>query len=235
MNRVLLWLVCFICASPSVNGQSFEVIGLQDTYRGIIGETIKAPLYFKNNTDKSIILVIRRVTNQIGSTQKSYFCFDNNCLDQAAFDYQIKVDPNQVINSFNIALEAGLAQGVSTVKYIAFLKYNPSEALEFDLNFLVDEKSRKKDIFMSDHLILHDVYPNPVQEHAFADYTLLNGEMEAKLIIHNILGNTIDQYSLPPTENRVKLRAEALNAGIYFYTLYLDSEGIFTGKIIIKK
>src|SRR5687767_8972099 len=110
----LQWLVCFICAAYSLNAQTFEVVGLQDSYRAIIGETIKVPLHFKNNTDKTIILVIRKVSNQIGSTQKNYFCIDNNCLDQRTEDYTIRVEPNQVINSFNVALEAGLAQGVSS-------------------------------------------------------------------------------------------------------------------------
>jgi hypothetical protein len=234
MNR-LLWLVCLICASYSLSAQSFEVIGLQETYRGVIGETIKVPLHFKNNTEKPIILVIRKVSNQLGTTQKNYFCIDNNCLDHRTEDYIIKVEPGQVLNSFNVALEAGLAQGVSSIKYLAFIKSSPGESLEFDLNFMVDERPEKQDIYASPYLILHDVYPNPVKDHAYADYTVLNEQVEAKIIIHNILGNTIDEISLPFTENKVKIRAESLNAGVYFYTLYIDNKGVVTRKMIVKK
>jgi len=234
MNR-LLWLVCLICAAYNVNAQSFEVIGLQETYRGVIGETIKVPLHFKNNTDKTITLVIRKVSNQIGSTQKNYFCIDNNCLDHHTEDYIIRVEPNQVLNSFNVALEAGLAQGVSTIKYIAFSKSSPGDSMEFDLNFMVDERPERPNIYTSEYLILHDLYPNPVKDHAFADYTILNERIEAKIVIHNILGNTIDEYNLPFSENRVKIRAESLSAGVYFYTLYIDNTAVATRKMICKK
>jgi hypothetical protein len=231
----LLRLVCLICAAFTANAQSFEVIGLQDTYRGVIGETIKVPLHFKNNTDKTITLVIRKVSNQIGSTQKNYFCIDNNCLDHRTEDYIIRVEPNQVLNSFNVALEAGLAQGVSTIKYMAFSKSSPGESMEFDLNFMVDERPERPNIYTSEYLILHDLYPNPVKDHAFADYTILNEQVEAKIVIHNILGNTIDEYNLPSSENRVKIRAESLNAGVYFYTLYIDNTAVATRKMICKK
>ena len=83
----LLWSVCLICAAYSINAQSFEVIGLQDTYRGAIGETIKVPIRFKNNSEKIITLVIRKISTQLGSTQKNYFCIDNNCLDSKTEDY----------------------------------------------------------------------------------------------------------------------------------------------------
>jgi hypothetical protein len=104
-----------------------------------------------------------------------------------------------------------------------------------DLNFSVEERTSKEDIYASNHIILHDVYPNPVVDYAFVNYDLLNDAMEAKIIIHNILGNPIEEYSLPSTENRVKIRADAMDAGIYFYTLYLDNEGVITRKLIVKK
>jgi hypothetical protein len=229
-----LWLVCFFCAAYSLNAQTFEVIGLQDTYRGLIGETIKVPIHFKNNTDKTITLVIRKISNQIGSTQKNYFCIDNNCLDQRTEDYIIKVEPNQVINSLNVALDAGLAQGLSSVRYLAFNR-SSGESLEFDVNFMVEEKPEKASIYTSSHLILYDVFPNPASDHAFADYHILNEKIKAKIVIHNILGNTIEEYNLPAEENRVKINAESMNAGIYFYTLYVDTKGVVTYKLIITK
>jgi hypothetical protein len=67
------------------------------------------------------------------------------------------------------------------------------------------------------------------------DYNIINDDIEAKIIIHNILGNAIEEYDLPAAENKVKIRAESMNAGIYFYTLYLDNEGVVTRKLIVKK
>lgn len=227
-------MTLFLLALGS-SAQSFELIGLQETYRGIIGETIKVPIRFKNNSDKAITLVIRKVSNQIGTTQKNFYCIDNNCLDQRTEDLVLKVEPDQMLSSLQVALEAGLAQGASTIKYLAFNKHSPSDSFEFDLNFLVEEKAEKQDIYSSNLIMLHDVYPNPVTDQAYVDYSILDSHIKAKIMIHNILGNAIEEYPLPASENKVKIRADILNSGIYFYTLYIDNEGVITRKLIVKK
>lgn len=234
MTRIL-WLVFCILITAGVSGQSFEVGPLQEVYKGYIGETVKVPLRFTNTTDKPLILIVRRVGSTLGGTQKNYFCPDNNCLEQQVEDVALRIEPRQTLSTFEIALEAGLANGISSARYLVYNRHNSAENIEFDLNFAVEERSAKEDIYSSPHIILHDVYPNPVVDYAHVDYDLINEEMEAKIIIHNILGNPIDEYNLPSSENRVKIRAESMNAGIYFYTLYLDSEGVMTRKIIVKK
>jgi hypothetical protein len=234
MIRCLL-TVCLVFAAWFTHAQSFEVVGLQENYRGIIGETIKVPLHFRNNTDKPILLVIRKIASQLGSTQKNFFCIDENCMDHRTDDYMVKIEPGQTLNSFQIGLETGIAQGISSVRYLVFNKLSPSDASEFDLNFMVDEKPEKIAIYTSELIILHDVYPNPVKDQAFADYTLLDEGVKAKLVIHNILGNRIEDYELPYTENKVKIRAENMNSGVYFYTLYIDNIGLVTRKFMVKK
>lgn len=233
--RQILWLVFFTLITAAVTAQSFEVGPLQDIYKGYIGETVKVPLKFTNHTDRPLTLVVRKVSAALGGTQKNYFCPDGDCLDQEVEDVLVRIEPRQSISSFQIALDAGLANGISSARFLVFNRYNSSENIEFDLHFAVEERSAKEDIYASPHIILHDVYPNPVVDYAFVNYDMINDEVEAKIIIHNILGNPIDEYSLPASENKVKIRAESMNAGIYFYTLYLDNEGVMTRKIIVKK
>lgn len=230
-----LWLIVCNLIAAGLAAQSFEISGLKDIYKGLIGETIKAPLQIRNNSDKNLTLVIRRVHAQIGGTQKNYFCADNNCLDQKIEDYTLKIEPGQTLNFLQVALEAGLAASHSAVKYVAFNRTNPADAVEFELNFQVEESPEKQDIYASRHIMLHDVYPNPVSEHAFVDYKVLDEKIKAKIVIHNLLGNSVEEYPLPSGENRVKIRADGLNAGIYFYTLYINNEGVITRKLIIKK
>lgn len=234
MRRFLLSIFYAFLAS-GLAAQSFEIGEIEDVYKGHIGEIIRVPLRFTNTTDKPLTLVIRRVSANLGGTQKNYFCPDENCLDQRVEDFLIRLEPGQTISDFNVGLDAGLANGISSVKYAVFNRYNTAENLEFDLNFAVEERVAKEDIFTHPHIILHDVYPNPVIDYAYVNYDMLSDEVEAKIVIHNILGNSLDEYNLPAAENRVKIRAESLNAGIYFYTLYLDNEGVVTRKLIVKK
>ena len=83
--------------------------------------------------------------------------------------------------------------------------------------------------------MLKDVYPNPVVDHALVDYKILNDQIEAKIIIHNILGNNQGEYDLSSSENLLRIPAEGLSPGIYFYTLYINNEGVLTRKLIVKK
>src|SRR5688500_6022003 len=180
--RLIIWMVCFVLMAIGVSAQSFEVAPLQDVYKGYIGETLKVPLRFTNNTDKPLTLIIRRVSSALGGTQKNYFCLDDDCLDQQVEDIAVRMEPRQTLSNFQIALEAGLANGSSSAKYVVFNRYNSSETFEFDLQFAVEERSAKEDIYASPHIILHDVYPNPVVDFAYVNYDMINQEIEAKII-----------------------------------------------------
>lgn len=234
MRRLVsLFFFCFL--ATGLAAQSFEVGEVQDVYRTYIGETVKVPLRLTNTTEKPLSLIIRRISATLGGTQKNYFCPDNNCLDQRIEDFVVRLEPRQSLADFVIALDAGLANGISSVKYVVFNRNNSAESYEFELNFAVEERSSKQDIFTHPQIVLHDVYPNPVVDYAYVNYNMINDDVEAKIIIHNILGNPIDEYNLTASENRVKIRAESMSAGIYFYTLYLDNEGVVTRKLIVKK
>jgi hypothetical protein len=234
MSRVLTML-CVIALAASARAQSFEVSGIQDNYKAFIGETIKAPVRIRNTTDKPIFLTVKKISAQIGGTQRNYYCLDNNCLDQRTEEYTLRLEPDQVVNSLHIAVEAGLAQGHGSIRYHVTNKANSAEVVEFEMNFQIEERAEKEHIYSSRHMTLYDLYPNPVSVDAFVDYKMYDDQIKAKIVIHNILGNPIDEYLLPFVEEQVKIRAETLSAGIYFYTLYIDGEGVITRKLIVKK
>ena len=233
--KIALLVVMVIGLNCTVFAQGFEISGLQDNYKGTIGETIKAPVRFKNTSDKTISLVIRKISGQIGSTQRNYICIDGNCLDQRVEDYMVKLDAGQTLSTFQIALDAGLVSGESVVKYQVYNRINPTQTIEFDLNYNVEERPEKENIYSSRYVTLHDVYPNPVVDQAVVDYKILNERVKAKLVVHNLLGNIVGEYSLPSLENFVRVKTDDLTAGIYFYTLYVDNESVMTRKLIVRK
>ncbi len=231
----IFWLACFLIGAHTIAAQDFEFSGVQDLYRGEIGETIIAPLKFRNPSDKPVTLIIRRTVSQIGGMQKNYYCIDNRCLDAKADEYSIRLDPKQTVSNFYIALEAGLSSGASVVHYVVFNKNFPADAIEFDLNFNVNERSEREQIFSSKEITLFDLYPNPISDYAQMDYKIHNERTKAKIILHNLLGSLMEELPLDPHETRLKIRVESLDAGIYFYTLYVDNESMITRKLIIKK
>jgi hypothetical protein len=234
MKRALLVVIISLSGWVSL-AQTFEITGLQESYRGIIGEVIKAPIRFKNTSDKPITLIVRKVTDQIGTTQKNFFCLDNSCFDHRVEDYILKIEPGQTLSNFQVALEAGLVPGVSSAKYVAFSKSNPGHTVDFEVNFTVDESPEKQYIYSSRQIVLHEVYPNPVIDNAFVNYRLLSDAVKAKIIVHNILGNIVGEYTLPQSENLVRIKTDDLSAGIYFYTLYVGDKATVTQKFMVKK
>jgi len=215
--------------------QNFEVGGLSDSYRGYIGDLIKVPIQFKNTSNKTITLIIRKAESDIGATQRTFLCPNGDCYDSKIEDFVLELEPGITLQNFSIGLEGGLVQGTSSVKYVVFNRSNPGEMREIAVNFSIEERPVKNDIFHSRFITIHDVYPNPVTDFAHIDYKLHNEHVKAKIVIHNILGLSLSEYPLPFSETKVKLRADELTGGIYFYSLYLNNEGVMTRKLIVKR
>jgi hypothetical protein len=116
-----------------------------------------------------------------------------------------------------------------------FTKGNASDVIEYTVSVLVQEKGQKQILFRSKDITIEDVYPNPVQDIAYMDYRIHNESITAKVVIHNILGRAISEFELSPLEDRVKIHSEEFVSGIYFYTLYLNNNGVLTRKIVIRK
>jgi len=233
MTKLLCSCFIFLFAVTAA-AQGFEVSGIQENYKGNIGETIKATVRLRNTTDKTLTLIVKRTNAVIGSTQRSYMCVDNYCFDQKVDDFTLKLEAGQTFNTMQLILEGGLVSGESSIRYTIYNKSNPTEYVEFETSFTIEEKPEKQSIYNSKYITLHDVYPNPVSDYAFVDYKLLSDRVKARIVIHNILGSIIGEYNLPLQENRVKIHTEEFNSGIYFYTLYLDNEGVMTRKLIVK-
>lgn len=234
MGRLLL-AAGFCLVGLALSAQNFEIAGLEESYKGSMGEIIQVPVKIKNTFDKPITVVVRRIETQIGSSQKNFFCPDNDCVDQRTDSYTIRIEPGETLENFSIGLEAGLTEGFSSVKYQVYNKSNPAEISQLDLNFVVEARREKNHIYSSQFITLHDVYPNPVVTNARIDYNIHKEQAKAKIVIHNILGSPLSVYELLPTLNSIKIDADALNSGIYFYTLYVNNEGVMTRKLMVKK
>lgn len=233
MRRLIL-TACFLLGGWELLAQNFEIASLEESYKGAIGEIIQAPVKIRNTGNKPLTLVIRRVEQELGNSQKNFFCPDNNCLDYRTDSYTIRLEPGQNLEHFAIGLEAGLTESYSSAKYEVYNKANPSEIISFDVNFMVEGK-RPGRIYSSPFITIHDVYPNPVTTSARIDYNIHKDNFKAKIIIHNILGSALSVYELLPGNNTIKIDAEVLNTGIYFYTLYVNNEGVMTRKLMVKK
>lgn len=235
MMKVWAFLICSAMASLVAKAQQFDLSDIQENYQAVVGESLRIPIKITNQSDKPIFYIIRIAQADLGESQKGYFCLDKNCAETGISEFSKRVEPGETLQQLAFVLETGLITSQQAIKFQVFPKGNSTEMKEFQVNIQVQERSEKPVLFHSKDITIQDVYPNPVQDYAFIEYRLHNENAKAKLTIHNILGKPMDEFELPSSETRVKLQTEEYTSGIYFYTLYLDNNGVLTRKLIIRK
>lgn len=234
MTRCSLIFLFLLAAVINVAGQGFEIVDRQETYQAVISETLQIPVRIKNTSDKPQFYVIRKISADMGGSQKGYFCLGKNCLEQGIDEFSKRIEPGETIDLY-YTIETGLITGVSALRFEVFARGMPQHAQEHNVAIQIEEKREISFVFQSKDITIHDVYPNPVTDQAFIDYKIHNESVKAKVVIHNILGRTMNETELPVFETKIKLQAEELTTGIYFYTLYLDNGGVLTRKLIVRK
>lgn len=216
-------------------GQSFQLVDKQDSYQSSISQTLRIPIRIRNTTDRAQFYIVKKVQADLGSTQKGYFCLEGNCLEPGMDKFSKRIEPGEILENLYYSLETGLITGQNSIQFEIFPQLSPVEALEHSVNIFIDERVAKAFVFQSKEITVNDIYPNPVFDHAFIDYKIHNEIMKAKLVIHNILGSALGEYAMPTFETKIKLQTEDMAAGVYFYTIYLNEEGVLTRKLIVRK
>lgn len=231
------WGLSLFLVSISLIGfaQTFELLDKQENFQTSINENLRIPIKIKNNTTKAQFYIIRKQHSDLTSTQKGYFCLDKNCLESGIEEFSKKVEPGETLQGLVYVLESGIQSGQGNVKFQVFTKGNPADAIDYAVSVSVLEKDQKQIIFHSKDITIEDVYPNPVQDLAYMDYRIHNESIAAKVVIHNILGRPVTEFELSPYEDRIKIQTDEFVSGIYFYTVYLNNNGVLTRKLIVRK
>lgn len=223
-------------ASTFVAGQGFIVSG-ETSVTGRTGEDISTPITITNVSEESLHLTISRASATLGSTQETWFCWGEDCFDKEieTLPLEITLAPGESTNRFSSALRSGLAEGSSSIKYLISDKTAPDVQVELEIIYDISDQLHQSALFTSRDITLNDVYPNPVTEFAVIDYKVMNPDAKVKIVMHNILGSIVGEFVLQPLETRHKINAESFNPGVYFYTLYVDNDGLMTRKLIVQK
>lgn len=223
--------------STGAFSQSLQVIDTQFSHRVAIGEEVHTFIKLKNTSDKAIHVMVRREEAQIGSSQKTSFCWNNDCLEPGFEQLTVShlVNPGEIVETFETTLSAGLDETFSHITYLFYDRDNPLDAITVELEFTVEDQKLRGFMFNSNTISLSDIYPNPVSDIAFINYLIYDEEVDAKIELHNVLGSKVGEYSLNPVEQELKINTHEFKPGVYFYTLYVDNEGKVTKKLVIKK
>lgn len=233
MKRLVFF--AFVLFSLPGWAQGVEWIDRQENYQAGINQTLRIPIKLKNLTDRPQVMIVRKIQSDLGSNQRAYFCLGEECSDPSLDQYSKKLEPGEILNNLYYVVETGLAVTSNSFRFEVFTRANPALTIEHAISLAVDEKPAKSLVFSSKDITIHDVYPNPVSDWATIDYRIHNESLKAKVVIHNILGSPVSHYDLPVFETKVKIQADELASGVYFYTVYLDNVGVLTRKLVVRK
>jgi galactose mutarotase-like enzyme len=228
----LFLLFCFLSTILG-QAQNFELVDRQDSYTAGFNQLVKIQLKIKNNSDKPQFYTIKKTRSDLGETQKGYFCLDAKCLEPSVNEFSKRIEAGETIN-LNFTVESGMQSASGNLKFEIFPKGSPSELVEHTVSLNVDERVLKS-IYQSKDITINDIYPNPVQDQAIIDYKIYNDAIKVKIVVHNILGRAMDEYELTADDNRIKMNVDDFAPGVYFYTVYINNNGVLTRKIMVRK
>ena len=233
LSRVFIFLL--LASTFLLKAQQFEVLPLTQSLIGSTGKTVSIPLQIKNQGEKPQFFIIRLTEDDLRAGQKGYFCLNGNCLSPDITEISKRIEGSSTLSGLTYVVETGLATGQSQLTFEFSIKGNPAGSIDWPVTIMVDEKQPKNVVFRSKDITIHEVYPNPVTSTAYIDYELYNEKKAAKIIIHNILGTSMGEQELSFNESRAKILTEDFSPGIYFYTVYLDNEGLITRKMVVRR
>ena len=235
--RKLNFTILLIAMALGVQSQSLQIVETKSFYNVKIGEEIRTSIRLKNLSNEPIHILVRRDNTALGTSQETFFCWDNDCKDQIVNQTYISqiIQPGEILETFTSVLESGLDETTSSIKYVFYNRDDPSDFTEIRLDYAVKEQVSGGQLFSSADITLSDIYPNPVSEIAYLDYVFFNDDVETKLVLHNLLGSVVSEFKLNPVEQELKIFTSEFKPGVYFYTIYVDNEGKVTKKLVIKR
>lgn len=220
-----------------LHAQSLRLDKYEQSETGLVGSEIRTHLVLTNISTHPILVTMSTTKNDIRSSQKSSLCLNNECEDLliARQPKEFKLMPGESSANLTAVLETGLVQGLSNITYRFSVSGSPGDYVETELHYSINERKVEGVLYSSRNIELSDVFPNPASTVAIFDYHISDASREAKIVIHSVLGSIAGEFELNPYESRLKFSVENYNPGVYFYTLYIEGEGVATKKMVVKK
>ena len=237
MNALFIKLTCFLLLLLPAFAVAQQVQVLSDgvEFSGKIGASQRKTILLHNESSTAKTYLLKNIRGSVGSSQKMRICFGEQCFDpkKELAKIAVKLAPGEIYTDFYLEFDLGISETMGSFDLV----FVNSEALR-DL-FVVEARynvtSDPKAAFSHKDVKLSEIYPNPSSRVAQLDYTLVNPKVKAKISVTSFIGNPIAEYELNPDSNSLVINVSEFQAGVYFYTLFVDNKNVITKKLQVKK
>ncbi len=244
MNRLLLSILAVTLSSYSF-GQTFV---LKDYDDNVITNGQQVDMWdnagtiemdyglrSENLTTSSITVGLRRYEVDVVSGSQNYFCWNVCYSPTPAGDMPewvaqdaLTMDTDSVYSNFHAYHRPTGTNGISVYRYVFYNQANQNDTISVTITFNASPNS-VNEISADEQLA---VYPNPATDVAHINYDV-EGNSEAKLELHNMLGSKVKEIKLDASQNKFDLSVRDLNPGVYFYTLVQNDKAVTTKRLVV--
>ncbi len=186
----------------------------------------------KNNTDANIDVMVRRERIDLLPTAEDSFCW-GTCFPPNidVSNRPLTIEANSILeNQFTGDYAHKGTVGESIIRYTFYLENNlyNSTSVKVIYKITPDGIDEYSQVFES-----LKTYPIPAKDMLNIDYKFKKENINANVVILNILGETIYNQEITNNEGQIKINTSNLENGMYFYSIFVDNKSSVTKKFIV--
>ncbi|MFP4091110.1 MAG: T9SS type A sorting domain-containing protein [Cyclobacteriaceae bacterium] len=232
----LLLPVLLFFFTLNTQAQEFTLLNSKDEYFVKTGQLHTVPFKIRNDSDDVLQLAVQVIDIMAEDEPLMNLCYGDNCLNEEGILEIKTLKPGEEFDGLTLQLSSGFfEEKQGHLKYLFFDINNPENSLVRDIRYHITNEFPNGIMFSRPDIKVSNAYPNPVVDQATLEYSLQDPMLKANIVVHNLLGNQVLSMDLPYGESSIKLPAEELTNGIYFYTLQINGKKVSTKKMVVRK
>jgi hypothetical protein len=212
------------------------------TVNSTIAESIvTAYIYFFNDNDVNISVLVRKVEVDVIEGTINYFCWKDLCLEINVFEVEnpIVLEPGETstYDDFYAAYWPMGIEGTSIIRYEFFSDRDDFDQVVVTVYYVIGEEEPNSVMSFLDYSSAEfkSIIPNPAKNNTELSYSLPMGINSASIRIHSITGRIINEISISPGSSKFNLDTSFLTRGMYMLSLVVDGAVVGTRKLVVNK
>lgn len=197
---------------------------------------IQGKLYVVNETGSTINTVVQRYEECLISGTENYFCWDICWSSVVNLSGPMSITAGDTVNYFYGDYKPYGNTGASIVRYRFFDDANTSSYNEVYIKFNAGSCAAIADCYIGideEEVAVTAAYPNPASDQITFEYN--TNDNGGYIVISDLTGKLIRTMPIGSGATKSTLNLEGFNAGIYFYSFYVNNKQVSTRKFIVNK
>jgi len=185
-------------------------------------DSIKANVFFSNNTDQAAYVFVRKDEIDIQEGSSVTFCWNDFCFSPVVTDVEapLALEPGESSSDtdFYSEIYPESTTGESIVQFEFYNDRDDFEPVVATIVFVVSSSTHVSET-SSFKWWVSEPYPNPARNYTQVDYHIPASTNDARLVIRDLVGKQVLDLPLSSENNQIRIPTNQLSNGLYIYSL----------------